>query len=124
MSAFGRRNGGMATGGTRTGFGVARPMQGGQRADTPAPAPAPSLDQFPPLDSLALRPDDSPIDITNTTPQSQIDAMQRLSDRQNASGEAGNSRVEGFEASIHKIKEQVLPRLLERVDPEAAATLG
>jgi pilus assembly protein CpaF len=29
----------------------------------------------------------------------------------------------GFEASVHKIKEQVLPRLLERVDPEAAATL-
>jgi pilus assembly protein CpaF len=30
----------------------------------------------------------------------------------------------GFEASVHKIKEQVLPRLLERVDPEAAATLN
>src|SRR3546814_16579415 len=30
----------------------------------------------------------------------------------------------GFEASVHKIKEQVLPRLLERVDPEAAATLS
>jgi hypothetical protein len=30
---------------------------------------------------------------------------------------------QGFEASVHKIKEQVLPRLLERVDPEAAATL-
>ena len=57
-------------------------------------------------------------------PATQIDAMQRLSDRQNASGEAGNSKVEGFEQSIHKIKEQVLPRLLERVDPEAAATLG
>ncbi len=52
------------------------------------------------------------------------DAMQRLADRQAASGEAGNSRVEGFETSIHRIKEQVLPRLLERVDPEAAATLS
>ena len=51
-------------------------------------------------------------------PGVQTDAMQRLADRQNASGEAGNSRVEGFESSIHKIKEQVLPRLLERVDPE------
>ena len=39
-------------------------------------------------------------------------------------GDAGNSTVEGFEASIHQIKEQVLPRLLERVDPEAAATLS
>jgi len=50
--------------------------------------------------------------------------MQRLQERQNASGDAGSSKVDGFEASIHKIKEQVLPRLLERVDPEAAATLG
>ena len=33
-----------------------------------------------------------------------IDALQRLTDRQNASGEAGNSRSEGFEASIHRIK--------------------
>ena len=31
---------------------------------------------------------------------------------------------EGFENSVHKIKEQVLPRLLERVDPEAAASLN
>jgi pilus assembly protein CpaF len=37
---------------------------------------------------------------------------------------SGNSEVGGFEASVHKIKEQVLPRLLERVDPEAAATLS
>jgi hypothetical protein len=53
--------------------------------------------------------------------------------RQNASGAAGPRRqhgrtgqqqAEGFEASVHRIKEQVLPRLLERVDPEAAATLG
>ena len=34
------------------------------------------------------------------------------------------AKQEGFEASVHRIKEQVLPRLLERVDPEAAATLG
>ena len=36
----------------------------------------------------------------------------------------GSSKAEGFEASVHSIKEQVLPRLLERVDPEAAATLS
>lgn len=52
------------------------------------------------------------------------DAMTRLAERQAASGDAGASRMEGFEASIHRIKEQVLPRLLERVDPEAAATLN
>ena len=50
--------------------------------------------------------------------------MDRLTARQNASGEQGSSKVEGFEASVHRIKEQVLPRLLERVDPEAAATLN
>jgi pilus assembly protein CpaF len=52
------------------------------------------------------------------------DAMTRLAERQAGSGDAASSRSEGFEASIHRIKEQVLPRLLERVDPEAAATLS
>src|SRR5207302_1829062 len=51
-------------------------------------------------------------------------AMDRLTARQNTSGDQGSSKVEGFEASVHRIKEQVLPRLLERVDPEAAATLN
>ena len=50
--------------------------------------------------------------------------MDRLTARQNASGEQRSSKAEGFEASVHRIKEQVLPRLLERVDPEAAATLS
>src|SRR3546814_10198765 len=40
------------------------------------------------------------------------------------SGDAGVSQHGGFEASVHRIKEQVLPRLLERVDPEVAATLS
>jgi pilus assembly protein CpaF len=116
MSAFGRRNNGMGggMGGPRPAFGVARPMQGG-----PAPKPEPDTGaQFPPLDALPLPGEPDPISGPNS------DAMQRLADRQAASGEAGSSRSEGFEASIHRIKEQVLPRLLERVDPEAAATLG
>jgi pilus assembly protein CpaF len=50
--------------------------------------------------------------------------MTRLAERQAQSGDAAASKTEGFEASIHRIKEQVLPRLLERVDPEAAATLS
>ncbi|OJU19542.1 MAG: flagellar protein FlaI, partial [Sphingomonas sp. 66-10] len=73
----------------------------------------------PPIDTIPF-----PIEEDPGLPASQIDAMQRLQERQNASGDAGSSKVDGFEASIHKIKEQVLPRLLERVDPEAAATLG
>ncbi|WP_419809893.1 ATPase, T2SS/T4P/T4SS family [Sphingomonas sp.] len=117
MSAFGRRNG--MGGGTapRPAFGVARPMQG----SGPAPREAEGGAQFPPIDSVPLPGEtEAPAGPASGNP----DAMQRLTDRQNASGEAGSSRNEGFEASIHKIKEQVLPRLLERVDPEAAATLG
>jgi pilus assembly protein CpaF len=84
-------------------------MQGG--------APVEGGSQFPPIDAAPLPVPDLP-----ATPHG--DAMARLADRQAQSGEAGSSKVEGFEASVHKIKEQVLPRLLERVDPEAAATLS
>jgi pilus assembly protein CpaF len=110
MSAFGKR--GPAAGGSPRGsFGVARPMKGG--------AIIPGGDQFPPLDSVAL-----PVDEDEGLLASGSDAMDRLSARQAGPSESGSSRQEGFEASIHKIKEQVLPRLLERVDPEAAATLS
>ena len=125
MSAFGRRNGSNGSGQSgRPAFGVARPMQGG----APGPRPQPEGgEQFPPLDLVPL-PGGGLGEAdgigSGTMPGIALDAMQRLADRQASSGEAGNSRGEGFEASIHKIKEQVLPRLLERVDPEAAATLG
>ncbi|OYY70890.1 CpaF family protein [Sphingomonas sp. 28-63-12] len=123
MSAFGRRSGaGSGTPPTRPAFGVARPMQGGGPA---RPADMDGGDQFPPVNGAPL----SPLDIDTgssggTMPGTAMDAMQRLQDRQASSGDAGQSRMEGFETSIHKIKEQVLPRLLERVDPEAAATLN
>jgi len=119
MSAFGRRSGAGGGQSARPAFGVARPMQGSgtqPRADAEAAG-----SQFPPLD---LAPFPGEADATGSSSTGQGDAMQRLTDRQNQSGEAGNSRGEGFDASVHKIKEQVLPRLLERVDPEAAATLG
>jgi pilus assembly protein CpaF len=120
MSAFGRRNGISGGQAARPAFGVARPMQGGG----PAPRPEPEGgSQFPPIESLPM-PGETDSFGPGTMPGTQMDAMQRLSDRQTASGDAGASKVEGFEQSIHKIKEQVLPRLLERVDPEAAATLG
>ncbi len=101
MSAFGKRGG--ATG-TKPSFGVARPMKGG------APG-AGGGEQFPPLEEAFELSGDK------------LDAMSRLNSRMNESGEAATSGAEGFEASVHRIKEQVLPRLLERVDPEAAATL-
>jgi pilus assembly protein CpaF len=108
MSAFGKRGG---VGGQRPSFGVARPMQGGGPASAPV---------APPRDLPA---DPFPVDGAEPVAPPP-DAMQRLADRQAASGEAGYAKAEGFEASVHKIKEQVLPRLLERVDPEAAASLS
>ncbi len=126
MSAFGRRNGLGGAAGGRPAFGVARPMQG-----APAPRPGePPLggDQFPPINSVPL-PGAGAVDaLAERDPAGQsnanADALQRLADRQAATGDAASSRMEGFEASVHRIKEQVLPRLLERVDPEAAATLS
>ena len=108
MSAFGRRGGG--SGGQRPAFGVARPMHGGDTGGG----------QFPPIDSVPL----PGAAAEPALPASPADAMARLTSRQEGSGEAATSRAEGFDASVHKIKEQVLPRLLERVDPEAAATLS
>src|SRR4029453_12462251 len=112
MNAFGKRNGL----GQRPSFGVARPMKGGS-----APAGG---EQFPPVEDLPETPEPTE-DTDGSAPVGpQMGAMDRLTERQNASGAAASSKSEGFEASVHRIKEQVLPRLLERVDPEAAATLG
>jgi pilus assembly protein CpaF len=88
-----------------------------------APAAPEGGDQFPPLETITF----SDADADGFAPSAGdrgADAMSRLADRQALSSEAPTSKNEGFEASIHKIKEQVLPRLLERVDPEAAATLS
>ncbi len=119
MSAFGRRGGTGTSGGGRPSFGVARPMKG-PGGPAPAPAPIEGGDQFPPLDTMDFGGPAEDFAI----PGERGDAMTRLAERQAASAEAPSSRNEGFEASIHRIKEQVLPRLLERVDPEAAATLS
>ncbi|MGZ8306987.1 MAG: CpaF family protein [Allosphingosinicella sp.] len=123
MSAFGRRPGNGGTGGGRPSFGVARPMKG-LAGGGPAPVAAPEGgDQFPPLETINFSDADTD-SFTPPTGDRGADAMSRLADRQAASSEAPSSKNEGFEASIHRIKEQVLPRLLERVDPEAAATLS
>src|SRR5690606_7279634 len=104
--------------GIKPGFGVARPMHAPVREE------AQGGEQFPPLETVAL-PGEMPLDpLSAPTSQMQrnADAMQRLADRANLE-HAADTGPQGFEASVHKIKEQVLPRLLERVDPEAAATL-
>lgn len=110
MTAFGRRNGIGGIGqGARPAFGVAKPLKSGGDVATAIPGSAPVPGEpFPSIPGDSLAP-------------SRDDAMSRLADRANAVH--AESEQNGFEASIHKIKEQVLPRLLERVDPEAAATL-
>ena len=113
MNAFGKR--GNVSGGQRPSFGVAKPMKGG-----PGAAASDGGDQFPPIEDIEPQDDGAPLE----GPPNAAGAMDRLTARQNASGEAASSKSEGFEASVHRIKEQVLPRLLERVDPEAAATLS
>jgi len=118
MSAFGKKPG-LAG---RSSFGVAKPMSGGSKpkpADTQEEkAPASGGEQFPPIESVEL-----PGAATAPAAPQNEDAMSRLAERSNAAADSG-PKVEGFEASVHKIKEQVLPRLLERVDPEAASTLS
>jgi pilus assembly protein CpaF len=113
--------------GGRPAFGVARPMQGGGSGPRPADSSPLGGEQFPPINVPLPGAGPAPDPMEQRDPASgslaNSDALQRLADRQATSGEAGNSRSEGFEASIHRIKEQVLPRLLERVDPEAASTL-
>jgi len=121
MSAFGRRSGGNGSpGGGRPSFGVARPMKGSgsppPKRDEDAPAPG-GGEQFPPLPNDNAD-GDAPAGSANPRGG---DAMERLAQRSNSVHQPATQ--DGFEASVHKIKEQVLPRLLERVDPEAAATL-
>lgn len=121
MSAFGRRSGGNGgSGGGRPSFGVARPMKGSggppPKRDDEAPPPS-GGEQFPPLPGENAE-GDAPSASANPRGG---DAMERLAQRSNKVHQP--AAQDGFEASVHKIKEQVLPRLLERVDPEAAATL-
>lgn len=113
MNAFGRKNG-LGSGGARGGFGVAKPMHvvtpttaKGSVAESAAPAPVPHEPAFAD-DGFSASP--------------HAEALARLQERMNADHSAPDE-PQGFDASVHKIKEQVLPRLLERVDPEAAATL-
>jgi pilus assembly protein CpaF len=116
MSAFGKRSGSSGSG-QRPSFGVAKPMKGGGSA-SPAFSDG-GGEQFPPLEEL-----NAGIDGVAPDAAAPMGALERLNHRQNQSAESGSSRQEGFEASVHRIKEQVLPRRLERVDPEAAATLS
>ncbi len=120
MSAFGKKGGAAGIGGARPNFGFARPMQGGGPGMSSAsPDDNEGGNQFPPVNPADL-PSSAP---EPSGPAESMDAMARLAQRE-ASLDDPQPKAEGFAASVHKIKEQVLPRLLERIDPEAAATLS
>ncbi|NUT01150.1 MAG: CpaF family protein [Sphingomonas sp.] len=119
MNAFGKR-GGASGGNGRPQFGVAKPMKSSSNSAPAAPVEPDEAEQFPPVSDLTANLDGAPQDPTGPG----MAAMDRLNNRQNGDGGPASSKSEGFEASVHRIKEQVLPRLLERVDPEAAATLS
>ena len=119
MSAFGRRSGSGGAAGGRPLSASAQPMKG---PGVPQPRPADEGGaQFPPIEPEALDVEErSHFSRRRTTP-----TRWRGSPTARRSPASRPLRAsEGFEASIHRIKEQVLPRLLERVDPEAAATLS
>ncbi|MEN8677386.1 MAG: CpaF family protein, partial [Alteriqipengyuania sp.] len=123
MSAFGRRNGPGGLGsGNRPAFGNAKPMKG---TNTPRPSNPEGGEQFPPIpdeDTASGEGSSSPTPTPAPSGNNRhADARRRLDERSNAVHV--KEEVTGFEASVHKIKEQVLPRLLERIDPEAASTL-
>ena len=107
MNAFGRR--------APAAFGQgARPQFGQARAAEPAPV---QMDTIAPARGLPPSP-------TNPAPSS---AMHRLAERMNPTSEGAGATTrapETIEVSAHRIKEQVLPHLLDRVDAEAAATLS
>ncbi|TAD81117.1 MAG: CpaF family protein, partial [Sphingomonadales bacterium] len=104
MSAFGKKgNAGGMKPGARPAFGVARPMKGAGAAPRGG-------EQFPPIPGEAPAPRPAPAPSANPArPATTSEAIDRLNERMAAVNEA-NSEVGGFEASIHKIKEQVLPR--------------
>ena len=79
MNAFGKRNGLSGSANSRQSFGVARPMKGG----------AGGGDQFPPVDDG--QPEAPPAVETMMSMGPPGGAMDRLNQRQNASGEQGSS---------------------------------
>lgn len=104
MSNFSTRNG--SFGGAlppRPAFGSARPLS------SPIPTMGSHLAQ--------------PSTGTDTAETAAPDAMSRLLERSNGPTDTSGA-TDSFRPAIHRIKEQVLPRLLERIDAEAAATLS
>ncbi|MEE4349276.1 MAG: CpaF family protein [Pacificimonas sp.] len=110
MSSFGRKAGsGLAV--KRGAFGAARPQQ---------QALAEAVKTFSEAEAAEV-PSAEPV--TDLPGSSNADALTRLDERGSAAQGSGEASQTGEDAAIFKIKEQVMPRLLERIDAEAAAQL-
>jgi|TARA_R100000501_G_scaffold7881_2_gene16401 pilus assembly protein CpaF len=124
MSGFGKRSGSIGAGigaGRKGNFGQAAPMHShGNAALKMEPEDDPEFEEAP-------VPEPAP---AATVPQTDMavnpvhQAMERLEARGRAPADNARSTQGGFEQAIYRIKEQVMPRLLERIDPEAAAALS
>ena len=114
MSAFGKRSGVRRW--QRPNFGVAKPMKCSTGGASAAAMPE-GGEQFPPLDELHA--DGRPTDGGGA-----MGAMDRLNARQNASGDGAAARPKASKPPSTASRSRCFPRLLERVDPEAAATLS
>jgi pilus assembly protein CpaF len=62
--------------------------------------------------------------VAATPPASAMSTAIEKLDARDAAASAQKPSGDSFDGGIHKVKEQVLPRLLERIDAEAAAQLG
>jgi pilus assembly protein CpaF len=122
---FGRR----ATGGIGAGLAQARSATAfGRQAEAPVQEPEAARAAMPflPMAEESVSPQQSvsaPEPAPAPTPPS--DPLARLREREAAATPSApsSSGAEGFDHAIHRLKEQVLPRLLERIDAEAAAQL-
>src|SRR3546814_15291043 len=105
MSAFGRKLGQTAGKG---GFGSARPLKGGslQAVGDPLDGPSPSAASNSAPTEIAPAPGEMAEIASHLT-----HALARLAERESPYADAGISPLGGFEASVHKIQEQVLSRL-------------
>src|SRR3546814_17205516 len=114
MSAFGRKLGQASA---RAGFGTARPA-----GNAPAGADEASFSPEPvAVDNNMTEVAPLPGQMSEPAPHLSH-AMARLAEREAASGDAGVSQHAGFAASAHRITDQELTRLLDRLDTEGEAT--
>jgi pilus assembly protein CpaF len=111
---FGRR----ATGGIGQGLAQSRPPLDVRQLGEPTATPV-----MPPTVGTEAAPAEAGAGSTSVSDP--LEALRRLQERSQAAAQpTGAASIDQFDSSIHRLTEQVLPRLLERIDAEAAAQLA